>query len=179
MCQLCETKPVYEFTNKRKLCKTCFIKWFQKKVLYTIRKFNMIKSGEIIAYKKGNKINEVVLENILKMYSEKGHVTIKEKTQNSKLKIAIPTNADTETHAIIDELFNSKLKNHNPVNQKIIKPLYLFLNKEILLYAKLKNLKFNKIKKEKNKLKDFVNQLEKKHPELKQAVIKNWLGLKK
>ena len=47
MCKLCKTKPVYEFTNQRKLCKACFIHWFEKKFLYTIRKFNMIRFGNI------------------------------------------------------------------------------------------------------------------------------------
>lgn len=211
MCKLCSIKPVYEFNNKRKICSSCFINWFQKKFLYTLRVFNMVKSGDIICYKKGNSFREVALEDVLKMYAEKGHVrlvkinkdknsdwtlsqsSIKKKllmskeltddscnlaSNNNRLRIAIPLTSDTETHEVINEMFNSKLKEHKPVNGKIIMPLYLFLDKEVKLYAKLRGLKFKQEKEKKNSLTGFVNDLEIKHPELKQAVVSGMLKMK-
>jgi len=73
MCKQCEKNPVYEFTNKRKLCKNCFIRYFQKKVLYTIRKFKMAQSGSVIDYENGKGFREVVLEDVLEMFVEKAH----------------------------------------------------------------------------------------------------------
>ena len=49
-------KHVYEFTNKRKLTKAEFLKWFQKKFLYTIRKFEMVKKNDVLGYKKSNNL---------------------------------------------------------------------------------------------------------------------------
>jgi len=137
----------------------------------------MVKSGDVISYKKGNSFREVVLEDVLKMYAEKGHVRLVTKGKSSKF--AVSNTSDTETHEVINEMFNNKIKEHKPVNKQIISPLYLFLDKEVKLYAKLRGLKFKEIKnKKKDNLVSFVNELELKHPELKQAVVSGMLKMK-
>jgi len=203
MCKLCETKPVYEFTNQRKLCKTCFVRWFQKKVLYTIRKFEMIKKNEVIGYDNSG-FRGIVLEDVLKMFAEKSIVelapqaytkevrepaeagpekfSLKIFTKGIKLpskkkldKIAIASTTDLEADKIIHFLIKGKGKLDSAVDGKIIKPLYLFLDKEVLLYAKLKKLKFKKIKEKKDKISKFIDELEKMHPEVKQAIVSSYL----
>ena len=224
MCKQCEIKPVYEFTNQRKLCKTCFVRWFQKKVLYTIRRFEMIKLNDVIGYKTGRDFRSVVLEDVLKMFAKRAMVELvklpistlrvytkevreplrgpeksfsKILTKGKKLdKIAIASTTDLEVDKIIHFLIKGKvknLKNVAPVNNQIIKPLYLFLDKEVLLYAKLRKLKFDKeidvipqaypeksftkiLTEGKNKISLFINELEKTHPEVKQAVVGSYLG---
>jgi len=183
---------VYEFTNQRKLTKAEFLKWFQKKVLYTIRKFDMIKNNDVIAYENKGDFRGVVLEDVLKMFSEKANIKLI-KRSNSKAKKAIPSTLDTESDKIVHELIKgntSSLKKLAPVQGKIIKPLYLFLDEEVLLYTKLKRLKFaplgvppstklgGKIKiDKKDKISNFVDDLEKKHPEIKRAIINSYLEL--
>jgi len=203
MCKLCETKPVYEFTNQRKLCKTCFVRWFQKKVLYTIRKFEMIKKNEVIGYDNSG-FRGIVLEDVLKMFAEKSIVelapqaytkevrepaeagpekfSLKIFTKGIKLpskkkldKIAIASTTDLEADKIIHFLIKGKGKLDSAVDGKIIKPLYLFLDKEVLLYAKLRKLKFKKIKEKKDKISKFIDELEKMHPEVKQAIVSSYL----
>ena len=49
MCKICEQKPVYVTLNHKRLCKNCFIKYFEKKVLKTIRKYSMIEKTDTIA----------------------------------------------------------------------------------------------------------------------------------
>ncbi|MEJ2267886.1 MAG: hypothetical protein P8X70_02305 [Nanoarchaeota archaeon] len=178
MCKLCETKPVYEFTNKRKLCEKCFIRWFQKKVLYTIRKFGMIKSGDVISYRKSKYFREIVLDDVLKMFSEKGSVKIVKVCSKNVNKIAVASTIDLESDEIIKAIVKGDiedLENVNPVYKKIIKPLYLFLDKEVLLYAKLRKLKFEERNKAKDKIISFINDSEKKHPEVKRAIVKGFL----
>lgn len=41
-CNLCKVKPVYKLLNGEKLCKFCFIKYFESKVFKTIRKYNLL-----------------------------------------------------------------------------------------------------------------------------------------
>jgi len=207
MCHLCKTKPIYEFTNKRKLCKKCFIKWFQKKVLYTIRKFNLINRVDVIGYENKGDFRGIVLEDVLKMFAEKAPVkivklhspkardidmlttgsaklftkkVINAKKFSSRIKLAVPLTMDIEAYKIINTLIKRDVKKLNEitlVNGKIIKPLYLFLDKEVLLYAKLKGFKFKKQKIKKNDVEKFIDKLEKKHPEVKRAVVNGVLGL--
>ena len=69
------------------------------------------------------------------------------------------------------------IQNLLPFYNNIIKPLYLFSDKEILLYAKIRNLIFKPDKQKFDKIILFVNDLEKKHPEIKQAVLNSYLKL--
>jgi len=181
MCQKCEIKPVYEFTNKRKLCKRCFINYFQKKFLYTIRKFKMIQRGEVIGYKKSLGFRDIVLEDVLKMFSEKiSGELVKLPSKKRISKIAVSSTIDLESEKFILEIIEGNLKEIDKikaVDKKIIKPLYLFLDKEVLLYAKLKGLKYKKEKTERNKISNFINKLEEKHPEVKRAIVNSYLKL--
>ncbi len=182
MCKLCETKPVYEFTNKRKLCARCFVRWFQKKFLYVIRRFKMIGKNDIIGYRNSNNFRDVVLEDVLKMFANKTNIKLIELPSKRKInKISISDTIDLESDKIVNEVIKGdlkKIKNFKPFNKKIIKPLYLFLDKEVLLYAKLRKLKIKKGKfSYKNNIDKFINKLETKHPEVKRAIINSFLKL--
>ncbi|MFC1666116.1 hypothetical protein ACFLZF_00160 [Nanoarchaeota archaeon] len=141
----------------------------------------MIKRGEIICYKKRQDFRDVVLEDLLFMFSEKGMVEIIKFSSKKRInKIAISSTIDTESNKIINILIKGHvkdLKDIKPINKKIIKPLYLFLDAEVLLYAKLKKLKFKKVQEKKDNLSKFIDSLEKKHPEIKRAIINGYLEL--
>lgn len=180
MCKLCEIKPVYEFTNKRKLCKNCFINYFNKKVLYTLRKFSMVKKEDIIGYKKSNDFKGVVLEHMLKFVQEKAGFELAKLPNKNAGKIAVDSSLDSESDDIIKTLVKgnvSELKKHLPIQRNIIKPLYLFLDEEVLLYAKINNMKFKQEKRKEDKIQKFEDELEKKHPEVKRAIVNGILEL--
>jgi len=183
MCKLCELKPVYEFTNQRKLCRRCFAKWFQKKVLYTIRKFSMINREDIIGYAKSNTFRNAVLEDVLKMFAEKTNVElVKLPSRKRFTKFAFPSTTDSKAYDFVSRLINSKIKINDlnellPKGKIVIKPLYLFLDKEVLLYAKIKRLKFKRGKKVFSKIEKFIDESEKKHPEVKRAIVNSFLKL--
>ena len=174
-------KHVYEFTNKRKLTKREFIQWFQKKFLYTIRKFKMAGKKDIVVYENKGDFRGVVLENLLGMFSHRALIEIfRLPTKKKYTKKAITSTTDTEANKMTYTLIKgktNKLKELAPVYGKTIKPLFLFLDKEVLLYAKLMGLKFKKIKKKENKISKFVDNLEKKHPEIKNSIISSYLEL--
>ena len=181
MCKLCENQPVYEFTNQRKLCRVCFVRWFEKKFLYTIRRFSMIGREDIVAYENKGDFRGVVLENLLKMFSERSLVKIIKLPSKKKFtKKAIPDTLDINSDKIIKDVVKGKiadLENLGAVDGKIIRPLYLFLDQEVLLYAQIKKLKFKKTKQTKDKWTKFIDDLEKKHPEIKRAIVNSYLEL--
>jgi len=141
----------------------------------------MIKSGEVVGYENKGNFRDVVLENVLKMFSEKAMIEIVKLSSGKKRnKKAITSSIDTESDSIVHILIqgdSNDLKNTSPVEGKIIKPLYLFSDKEILLYAKLKKLKFRKKNSRKDKISSFVEEMEKKHPEIKRAIVNSYLEL--
>ena len=48
-CKNCKIKPVIKLPNTNvSLCKSCFIKYFEKKVLKTIREYNLLNPNEKI-----------------------------------------------------------------------------------------------------------------------------------
>jgi hypothetical protein len=179
MCQQCEINPVYEFTNKRKLCARCFRKWFRKKFLYTIRKFLMLKKGEVVCLDSRSKdFRNIVLSDMLDFFVEKAPVEFFKNKSKKCTKIASSETSDLISYEFVSNIFESKdTKKLGPVEDKVIRPLYLFLDKEVLLYGRLRKLKFNKVKKSNNKLESFIDNLEEKHPELKQAIVKSYLEL--
>ncbi len=170
-------KHVYTFTNGRKVTKREFLRWFQKKFLYTIRKFNLVNKGDKIFYEDKKNFRNVVLKDLLKMFAEKSPIELI--TSGKYDKKAIPDTSDSISYEISQKVFKgdlSKLKKL-PKERKTIRPLYLFLDKEVLLYAKLKGLKHTKPKIDENKIVSFINKLEKEHPELKHSIVKSYLEL--
>ncbi len=174
-------KYVYEFTNGRKVTKREFIRWFQKKFLYTIRKFNMIQAGDVVFYENKGDFRGLVLENLMNLFAEKGIIeVIRLPSKRKYSKKAISTTTDIEADKMINIIVKGKIKELNelkPVNKKVIKPLFLFLDKEVRLYAKLMGLKFKKTLDKKDELGTFVDDLEKRHPEIKHSIVKSYLEL--
>lgn len=181
MCKQCETKPVYEFTNKRRLCRRCFVNYFQKKFLYIVRNFGMIKKGDIIGYRNSGSFQDVVLKNLLELFCEKVNIQIVKLHSKKKIsKTAVSSAIDSESNKFVNEIIRGdlkKIKKLFPVDGKIIKPLYLFLDSEVLLYARLKKLKFKEMNLKENKISNFINELEEKHPEIKRATMNCFLKL--
>jgi tRNA(Ile)-lysidine synthase TilS/MesJ len=179
MCNICEINPVYEFTNKKKLCKNCFIKYFDKKVLFTIRKYKLINPKDVVGYNQGNNFREVVLKKVLEFIAEKYGFNVVKLPNKKVNKIAVPSTLDSAAYDLLNLVIKrniSNIKKNFPFQKNIIKPLYFFLDKEVLLYAKLKSLKYKDIKKN-NKVNIFLNNLEKKHLEVKRAIINGILKL--
>jgi tRNA(Ile)-lysidine synthase TilS/MesJ len=159
----------------------------------------MIKKEDTIGYKKENDFKGVVLKDALNFVNERANFNLVKlpskweppagssqlQRPNRKLKankIAVDSSIDSESNKIIRTLISgniSKLKKYLPVQGNVIKPLYFFLNEEILLYAKLKGLKFKPKKEKEDRIKNFTNEFEKKHPEVKRAIVNSILELYK
>ena len=180
MCKLCEKEPVYEFTNKRKLCKNCFILWFEKKFLYTVRKFKLFSLGERVSFEDNGDFSSVVLKNCLSILKRGSRISLLKPNLNKGFdKFALNSTLDDESYEFIFSLLNNKFSSKSllPKNGKIVRPLYLFLDKEVKLYADLKKLKYSPKKRKENDWTRFIDDMERLHPEIKQATMKSYLKL--
>ena len=93
MCKNCELKPVYILQNDRKLCKACFIRYFERKVRRTIRKYKLVeKKDKVVVACSGGK-NSTSILSILNEISKNtkqfsiSAVSIDECIKNSRKKI--------------------------------------------------------------------------------------------
>jgi tRNA(Ile)-lysidine synthase TilS/MesJ len=135
-----------------------------------------------VGFKSVGGFRDAVLEDVLKFFSERAGVQVVNAVKNKKYnKLAVSDTIDMNADRIVHVVFDgdlSKIKKVNPVEGTTIKPLYLFLDEEVLLYAKIRGLKFKVVKSKKNdKIIEFVDSLNKKHPELRRAVVSGWLGM--
>ena len=141
----------------------------------------MINPQDKIAYENKKDFRGVVLEENLNQFGKKaGIILLKAPTKKNYNKLAIPSSLDEESYKFIEMLLNNKtntLKDLSPVSKKEIYPLYLFLDKEIKLYADLKNLNYKKTKTKKTEWEKFIDKLEESHPEIKQAIIQSYLKI--
>ena len=174
MCKICETKPVYEFTNQRKLCQRCYIQWFEKKFLYTIRKFKMIDKGDKIFIPNSEDICVKVLQKLVKDYAQRGTIKLVKVKKDAKI-LSFKT-ADDFAIDVITFLLRGNEKDIIKIgkDKKEKHPLFLFLKKEVVLYARLKDIK-GKREKNPTKIGVLLEEMEKKHPEVKNAVIQSYV----
>jgi hypothetical protein len=151
-------KIVWEFTNQRKLTSDEFIRYFEKKVKSTIRKYRM----PLHEIKKQSKktLKENVINHIIKnLPYRKGKIS-DDNLNNITNKIF---------YIMMYDKADEKLFKFIPKNQ----PLYFLSDKEIILYAKLKNIKGN-LQEPRAKLKQidkFIKILEKRNQDIRQNIV--------
>ncbi|MDO8623696.1 MAG: hypothetical protein Q7R52_05615 [archaeon] len=145
----------------------------------------MAHNGDIVYFKSNGDFRNIVLNDLLILFEKKSNIKLTNNKDKSN-RIAISSTIDFEAERIIDILINDKtekLRELSPTikdNKKIIiKPLYLFSDKEILLYAKLRGLKFKPKKRETTNIQNVLDNMENKHPEIKRAIVNSYLKLYK
>ena len=126
-------KPVWKFTNGRELSKSEFINYFERKVFRTIRKFQMLPEDKIFKLKKAKDLNTIILKQILET---KFQVKLIPTTDNRQ-----PTTEATNLSQSAEDIFKNIIKGNFKTKQKTNAPLIQLSDKEVELYAKLKNIK--------------------------------------
>jgi len=152
---------VWTFTNKKELGKKEFLSYIEKKIFKTIRKYQMLPRDFIIRLKIKDDLNTKVLENILS-----NKFTVKNSSS--------PDFSSENLSDIAEEIFNNLTNGifNGPVPEdKPHRPLYFVSDKELYLYAKLKNIKGKK-KKRNKKIQDLFRKFLDKNPDLELNVVK-------
>lgn len=189
-----KTEQVITLQNGSRLNKQQFVRYFESKVLYTIRKFDLLKG-----IKQRPQINE-----LLKIKKIGAHIISKECLDDISILILenmMKTNGTKDLKNFLPLIYQSK--------KKIIRPFYLMSKEEMVLYSKIKKLKYKldsinstslqniktksinkkkdnnlKIKqstKEKSTLRSelssFLNELEKQQKNIKNSVVSSLLKI--
>ncbi len=206
--------PVWEFTNKRKLCASCFSRYFEKKFLNTVRKFKLFSACDKVQVKcesedKLSEIKRQTLSFVLEKMRAKLNIALVKRNATKKASV---DSVDNIASCLLDCFVNKRLRNMKrcgPIRKEkigkrwitIVKPFYLFLDAEILLYAKIKKIVkpnilqqwpfrpgesfmlsgLREVGESKNKMRKklllFLDELEKKHPEVKHAIVQGYLSV--
>jgi len=152
------SKTVWTFTNQRELDKSQFIDYVERKVFRTIRKDESLPKDKIVILKKDDSINTAVLKNIIEAKFE--------------VKFGAKPNISSENLSqSAEDIFKNSLKgnfkNYIPKNA----PLSQLSDKELELYAKLKNIKGVKRKQDK-KIQNLFDKFLKKNQDLELNIVK-------
>ena len=151
-------KTVWTFTNQRELNKSQFLDYIERKVFRTIRKYQMLPKNKIIILNKSKSLNTTILKNILQT--------------KFQVKQSIKPNISSDNLSqIAEDIFKNILKGKFKEKLKPNTPLIYFSDKEIELYAKLKNIKGVKRKQDK-KIQTLFGKFLKKNQDLELNIIK-------
>ena len=158
------TKPdrlspvVWIFTNGRELSKSEFINYFERKVFRTIRKFQCLPKNKIFTIKNDNTLNAKILKQILE----------------TKFQVKYSTNPNTSSanlSQIAEDIFKNIIKGKFNNPQPTSAPLTYLSDKEIKLYAKLKNIE-GKERKQNKKIQNLFNKFLNNNQDLEINILK-------
>ncbi|MCK4650043.1 hypothetical protein KAT36_02315 [Candidatus Pacearchaeota archaeon] len=155
---------VWKFTNGRELNKNEFLNYFERKVFRTIRRFQMLPKNKLFTLKKSNDLNTATLKQILQTKFQLKHSTS-------------PNISADNLSQIAEDIFKNIIRGkfHYPLPTAHCPLLYLS-DKEVKLYAKLKNIKGTKRKQDKN-IQSLFNKFLKKNQDLELNILKSALQL--
>ncbi len=149
---------IWQFTNQRELTKSEFINYFERKVFRTIRKNQMLPENKIFILKKSEDLDTKVLKQILET---KFQMKFSTKPNISS------ANLSSEAEDIFKNITKGKFDNPQKTNA----PLIYLSDKEIELYAKLKNIKGTK-RKQNKRVQTLFNKFLSKNQDLEVNILK-------
>ena len=167
-------EKIYLLSCGKWLDRRGFIKYFERKILYTLRKYRML-DGNIVIKDKTWKTQ------VLKYFINK----IPKRSESKNKVMALADSTDDIAVKVFEVFMKGKyqeLKSLTPKfkkgNKTFVRPFYFMLDKEIELYAKLKNIKMKKIKVD-NDVRRWLDDYEQKHLELKNSIVSSLLRVEK
>ncbi|MCR4285227.1 MAG: hypothetical protein NUV97_04275 [archaeon] len=151
-------KYVWEFTNQRKLNKSEFLDYFERKVFRTIRKYDMLPKDKAIILKKSEDLNTTVLKKVLeKKFTVKFGVK----------PVFFSDNLSFVAEEIFKKILMGKFEGPKPENR----PLYFLSDKEVELYAELVGLKGD-VRKRDSRTRALFDKFLKKNQDLELNIVR-------
>ena len=159
-----QRSAVWTFTNKIQLNKNQFINYIERKVFRTIRKYNLLPKNKTFTLKKSNSLNTQVLKKIIETKFQVKLVPISYSL--------FPITSAANLSQIAEDTFKKILKgNFTSSLHPPSSPLLFVSDKELELYATLKNIKGVK-RKENKKIQTLFQKFLTKNQDLELNIIK-------
>jgi uncharacterized protein (TIGR00269 family) len=77
MCKRCNTNPVFKLISGEQLCRSCYLRYFEKKVRKTLRVHKLVEDGDRIGVAiSGGKDSLTVLDMLHRVYKDNPKITI-------------------------------------------------------------------------------------------------------
>lgn len=176
-CQKCNKESTINFKHLGNLCDNCFINIIQKRVKKELRnKWNFKKDQRILIVEndtKEGKVNvylaQLITNKLPALIDIKNNVDLDKELDNYDI-IFIPWSLDNEVEEFLSEVFKNEIF-ISKYKSKVIKLLRGLSEEEIEMIAKIKNISF--IEEEKSELEKFIENIEKKYPGSKFALLKS------
>lgn len=149
---------VWTFTNGRELSKSEFINYVERKVFRTIRQLQMLPENKIFTLKKSDDINTAILQKILSTKFQ-----VKQTTK--------PNTSSENLSKVAEDIFKNIIKGNFNYSTPKNAPLLNLTDKELGLYAKLKNIKGSPRKKDK-KIQPLFDKFISKNQDLEINILK-------
>ena len=195
MCFKCKKKPA-SISLKHipgKLCNSCFIKVIEKRVRKDVRLKRLFSRDDHILIlddkTKESIVSQYLLNSILNhlpvtifIFEIEDRFNLDEKNLKAIVrtgcinKIVLPWSLDDEGECFLSKMFG-KLDFEKQKKPERIKLLRNVSEKEIEVFAKIKRFKYKKLKPYNKDIREMLNTLEKKHPEIKFSVLKSFDSL--
>jgi tRNA(Ile)-lysidine synthase TilS/MesJ len=164
---------VLTLQNGKKLNKNQFVSYFEKKVLYTTKKYHFFENER----KNFNKNAASKLN--FKDFFVKNKINHKIISHESLDDISLQVLQIFMSRGKIKKKMNDLLPLTHKNKKIILRPFYFMTKKEIFLYATIKNIKFNekKVQKKDEIIFSWLDDFEKKHLEVKNAIVNSILKI--
>ncbi|MBW2996390.1 hypothetical protein KY332_03760 [Candidatus Woesearchaeota archaeon] len=157
-CYLCGGRASFKQQKGRAICNRCFCKLIEKRVRKYARVNKLFKKNDRLIVKGA--VNRYFVKSMLK--------GLPVKFVRDRGKKVVEWTMDDEVNEFVKALFlNKKVK-----KSKDIRLLKVVTDKEIERFARIKKLKFKPNPKDKD-VQKFLDNVEKKHPNIKYNLLKN------
>lgn len=176
-CQKCNMESTINFKHLGSLCNICFLKIIEKRAKKALRnKWTFKKDQKILIIEddtKEGKVNAYLAKLITNKFPAlvdiKNNINMNKEIDNYDI-IFIPWSLDNEVEEFLSSVFQNEILK-SKYESKVIKLLKGLSEEEIEIIAKIKN--FNFIEREKSEIKKFIENIEKRYPGSKFALLKS------
>ncbi len=160
------------------LCNSCFVKLIEKRVRKDIRINKRFKPNSVIRVVDDGSENAAVSIFLTKKIAKviRSKVIVGDKGECDI--VVVPWNLDQEIQLQLERMFTSTKSEDNTKEVKLLKTVS---QKEVTMFANIKDFKFKESKPYNKDITDFINQFEDNHPEIKFSLLKSFekIGLSK
>lgn len=151
-----------------KLCNKCFLRVVSKRIKRELHNYRWFEKTEKVRIIDDGSSRAQILEEELVPLLKKAKIDVKiVKKKMKNTKIIVTDNLDDYAH----DLIQTMTENKKWEKDELVRPLKQISDREINRYAKIKKLR--SFKRKKDEIIQFLNDIEKRSPETKFAILKS------